>query len=105
MILVRQDARDWSATDFEGVENCPIWFGDQDEGGYLARFAAGASFPRHGHEGWEQIVILKGAIRFNEVEMRVGDVLQVDADDEHEAYALEETVLCVSRHGAIKFKE
>jgi len=105
MILIQQDARQWSTTDFPGVENCQIWSGGEGDAGYLARFAAGASFPRHGHEGWEQIVILQGSIRFNEVELRVGDVLQVEASDEHEAYAIEETVLCVTRHGDIRFKE
>ena len=35
--------------------------------------------------------------------MRAGDVLQVQGSDEHEAVALEETLLFVAHHGGIDF--
>ena len=105
MILTRQDDRGWSASGIAGVQTCSTWTGSDGDGGYLARFEAGARFPKHVHRGWEQIVVLTGAIRFNDVEMRAGDVLQVQGSDEHEALALEETLLFVAHHGGIDILE
>ena len=105
MILVRQDDRDWCSAGIPGVQTCSTWVGNDGDGGYLARFHAGARFPKHTHQGWEQIFVLEGVIRFNDIEMRAGDVLQVQGSDEHEAYALEETLLFVAHHGGIEIKE
>lgn len=109
MILIRQGDRAWVDTGVPGVQRCRVWSGDGTDGladgGYLAKFDAGASFPKHAHQGWEQIMVLEGAIRFNDVEMRKGDVLQVQGDDEHGAVALEDTLLLVSHHGSIEILE
>jgi anti-sigma factor ChrR (cupin superfamily) len=103
MVLNRNATRTWSATGFEGIESCPTWIGNDGDGGYVAKLAAGARFPRHRHQGWEQIIVLSGAVRFNDATLRTGDVLQVDADDEHEALALEDTLLFVAHHRGIVF--
>ncbi|ELX08294.1 hypothetical protein Jab_2c03400 [Janthinobacterium sp. HH01] len=105
MILARQDDRNWGNSGIAGVQTCPTWTGSDNDGGYLARFEAGARFPKHTHHGWEQIFVISGAIRFNDVEMRAGDVLQVQGSDEHEACALEETLLFVAHHGGIEIRE
>jgi len=105
MLLTRQDDRGWSASGIAGVQICPTWNGNDGDGGYLARFQAGARFPKHAHHGWEQIIVLTGAIRFNDVDLRPGDVLQVQGSDEHEALALEETLLFVAHHGGIDIPE
>ena len=85
--------------------SCPIWNGSDGDGGYLAKLAAGARFPKHKHEGWEQILVLSGSVRFNDTELRSGDVLQVQGEDEHEAFALEDTLLFVAHHRGIAFTE
>lgn len=105
MILVQEEQRIWRDSGIAGVDICPTWDGSDGDGGYLAKFQAGARFPRHAHHGWEQIYVIAGAIRFNEVEMRAGDVLQVQGSDAHEACALEETLLFVAHHGGIDFLE
>ena len=105
MILTRHDHREWCDTGIPGIQTCPTWTGKDGDGGYLARFETGARFPRHAHDGWEQIFVLQGAIRFNDIEMRAGDVLQVQGSDEHEAYALEETLLFVAHRGGIDIME
>ena len=105
MILIREDRREWSDTGFPGIQTCPTWTGKDGDGGYFARFQAGAHFPRHAHDGWEQIFVLQGAIRFNDIEMHAGDVLQVQSSDEHEAHALEETLLFVAHRGGIEIME
>ncbi|MDQ1835418.1 cupin domain-containing protein [Massilia scottii] len=107
MILTRQNERTWSDSGIAGVQTCPTWTGNDGDGdgGYLAKFQAGARFPKHVHHGWEQIFVVAGAIRFNDVEMRPGDVLQVQGSDMHEACALEETLLFVAHHGGIDMLE
>jgi anti-sigma factor ChrR (cupin superfamily) len=105
MILARQNERNWCDTGIAGVQTCSTWTGNDGDGGYLAKFQAGARFPKHAHHGWEQILVLTGAIRFNDMEMRAGDVLQVQGSDEHEACALEETLLFVAHHGGIEMLE
>jgi anti-sigma factor ChrR (cupin superfamily) len=101
VILNREASRAWTPTGLTGVESAVTWAGSNGDGGYFAKFEAGARFPRHFHEGWELIVVLQGAIRFNEVELRSGDVLQVEGADEHEALALEDTLLFVAHHRGI----
>ncbi|NHZ94874.1 cupin domain-containing protein [Massilia sp. CCM 8734] len=105
MMLARQETRDWCDSGIAGVQICSTWTGNDGDGGHLARFQAGARFPKHAHHGWEQILVVAGAIRFNDVEMRAGDVLQVQGSDEHEACALEETLLFVAHHGGIDMLE
>ena len=105
MILVRQEDRAWADSGITGVQTCPTWAGKDGDGSYLARFQAGASFPKHTHLGWEQIIVLEGAIRFNAVVMHAGDVLNVQGSDEHEALALEDTLLFVAHYGGIELTE
>jgi anti-sigma factor ChrR (cupin superfamily) len=103
VILNRLSDRAWSQTGLPGIEDCPTWTGVDGDGGYLAKLSAGSRFPKHTHQGWEQIVVLHGAVRFNDIELRPGDVLQVQGEDEHEALALEDTVLFVAHRGGITF--
>lgn len=103
MILNRADTRTWAETGLAGIVSCTTWSGNDGDGGYLAKLSAGAHFPRHGHDGWEQIIVLSGAVRFNEVELHAGDVLHVDSNDEHEALALADTMLFVAHHRGIVF--
>ena len=103
MVVNRRVARAWSETGLPGIEICSTWTGSDGDGGYLAKLKAGARFPRHTHQGWEQIIVLQGAVRFNDVELRSGDVLQVQGDDEHEAFAMEDTVLFVAHYRGITF--
>lgn len=105
MILVQQKDRIWSESGIPGVQTCPTWASKNGDGSYLAKFQAGASFPKHTHIGWEQIIVLEGLIRFNTVEMQAGDVLQVQGTDEHEAFALEDTLLFVTHHGGIELTD
>ncbi|XLZ70729.1 cupin domain-containing protein [Massilia sp. SR12] len=105
MNLVRQVNREWRNSGIPGIEICPTWNGAGGDGGYFARFQAGARFPKHAHQGWEQIYVVEGAIRFNDVDLRAGDILQVEGSDEHEAQALEETLLFVAHHGGIDILE
>ena len=103
MILNREATRVWADTEIAGLRSCVAWSNHAGDGGYFAQFRAGTRFPRHGHEGWEQLYVVSGAIRFDDVELHPGDLLQVQASDEHEAIALEDTVVFVAHRGGIQF--
>lgn len=103
MQLVQQAEHIWNATGISGVDMSPLWSNTQGDGSYFARFAAGAKFPAHDHQGWEVILILEGAIEFNGVLMQAGDVLQVESGEQHSAIACENTLLFVTHRGGIAF--
>lgn len=103
MIVNRHATRSWAETGLPGIQSCATWIAENGDGGYLARLNAGSRFPRHSHQGWEQIFVVSGLIRFNDVELQTGDTLQVQGADEHEATALEDTVLFVAHYGGIVF--
>lgn len=105
MILVSQKDRIWTDSSILGVQTCQTWTSEDGIESYLAKFQAGTSFPKHTHIGWEQIIVLEGMILFNEVEMRAGDVLQVQGTDEHKAFAVENTLLFITHHGGIELTE
>ncbi|MFG1480009.1 cupin domain-containing protein [Xanthobacter sp. V4C-4] len=103
MILARKASLTWSDSGVAGIQTCQTWTGAEGDGGCLARLEAGARFPRHAHHGWAQILVLEGAIRFDDGVTRAGDMLQVQGSDAHEALALEGTLLFVAHRGGIDF--
>jgi quercetin dioxygenase-like cupin family protein len=65
----------------------------------MNHFKPGATFPSRGHEGgWESIHCLEGKIRFGAVVMEPGDTLYMQEPDEHDAEALEDTLIVVAHH-------
>lgn len=102
MRVTRQDERSWTESGVPGIQTCPTWSGSEGDGGYLARFRAGARFPRHSHHGWEQVVVLEGRIRFNADDLGAGDIMQVQGHDTHEALALTDALLFVAHRGGIE---
>jgi anti-sigma factor ChrR (cupin superfamily) len=105
MFIKSGKERVWADTGIPGIESCAMWAGEGGDGGYLARLQAGARFPRHVHDGWEQILIVSGAVRFGDAELRSGDYLHAAGADEHDAQALEDTVMFVAHRGGIAFTE
>lgn len=100
MIHVTEKARQFSETDILSFRTSPFWE-ENGDGAYFAEFKAGAHFPLHDHEELEQFFVLSGRIRFNEGEMAAGDFLKAGADDEHAAYALEDTVALIAYRGGV----
>jgi quercetin dioxygenase-like cupin family protein len=75
-VLVKKAAdREWKATDYSGIERS--LFRNNDAGGRssVVRLARGARFPRHAHEGTEEVVVLSGTVRIGGVELTSGDYL------------------------------
>jgi anti-sigma factor ChrR (cupin superfamily) len=100
MILERQIDRQWSAADIPGMRVANVW-SDKADGSYFVRFAEGARFPLHDHNGWEQILMLSGRIRFGEIELSEGDTLLLQQGELHDALALTDATFFVAHRGGI----
>ncbi|MCS3467530.1 anti-sigma factor ChrR (cupin superfamily) [Pseudomonas sp. JUb42] len=103
MILDRQAARTWESAGYEGMQISNVWNvgGEHGDGSFFLKFAKGTCFPLHEHNGWEQILMLEGTIRFGDVILNAGDTLLLDTSDSHDAQALTDATFFVAHHGGI----
>jgi quercetin dioxygenase-like cupin family protein len=100
MILERQLDRTWSDTGISGMRVATVW-NENDDGSYFVQFAEGTRFPMHDHDGWEQILMLSGRIRFGDTELAAGDTLLLKQGDRHDALALTDATFFVAHRGDI----
>ncbi|NVD98160.1 cupin domain-containing protein [Massilia sp. BJB1822] len=100
MILERQQDRQWAETAIPGMRVATVWSENAD-GSYFVRFDEGARFPLHDHDGWEQILMLSGRIRFGEIELSAGDTLLLQQGEQHDAQALSDATFFVAHRGNI----
>ncbi|MEO9163362.1 MAG: cupin domain-containing protein [Casimicrobiaceae bacterium] len=88
--------REWKATDYPGIERS--LFRNNEAGGcsWVVRLTAGARFPRHAHEGAEEVVVLAGIVRIGGVELHTGDYLFTSPVDEYDVVAVSAAAIFVS---------
>lgn len=96
MLINMAREREWTATPYAGIERA--LFRNNDEGGRssFVRLVDGARFPRHRHEGTEEVVVIAGRVRIGEVELAEGDYLFTGSGEEHDVVALCDAVIFVS---------
>jgi quercetin dioxygenase-like cupin family protein len=96
MLINKAREREWTTTPYAGIERA--LFRNNDEGGRssLVRLVGGARFPRHLHEGTEEVVVIAGSVRIGEVELAEGDYLFTGPGEEHDVVALSDAVIFVS---------
>ena len=96
MLVNNAANREWTATDYAGIERS--LFRNNDAGGRssVVRLVKGARFPRHAHHGSEEVVVLAGMVLIGGVELRQGDYLFTEPGEEHDVQALSEAVIFVS---------
>ena len=72
MLVNKAAARSWAATDFPGIERS--LFRNTGEGGRASfvRLSAGSRFPRHTHQGDEEVVVIAGRVRIGGVDLDAG---------------------------------
>ncbi|RFU49142.1 cupin domain-containing protein [Paraburkholderia sp. DHOC27] len=100
MLIKRQTETEWIEAGVPGVQNAILWGTKQGDGGHLTRFEANARAPRHSHVGaWEQIYVVQGHLKLGGIDIRTGDTVYSQGDDEHDAVAIEETIVLVTHHG------
>lgn len=64
------------------------------------RLNAGARFPRHAHDGGEDVLVLAGTVCIGGVELSEGDYLFTEAGEEHDVVALCDALIFVSSQRA-----
>lgn len=96
MLVNRTDGREWKPTGYPGIERS--LFRNNDTGGRssVVRLAQGARFPRHAHQGTEEVVVLAGAVRIGGVDLAAGDYLFTEPGEEHDVVALTAATIFVS---------
>jgi len=96
MLVNRASEREWLATDYRGIERS--LFRNNETGGRssVVRLAAGARFPRHAHQGTEEVVVLAGTVRIGGVELAAGDYLFTSPGEEHDVVAVTDAQIFVS---------
>lgn len=96
MLVKRSSEREWAPSGIPGIERS--LFRNNDAGGRASviRLEAGSRFPRHRHQGTEEVLVLAGSVRISEQDLLAGDYLFTEAGEEHDVLALTDAILFVS---------
>ena len=100
MLVNKSAGREWKATDHPGIERS--LFRNNESGGRssVVRLINGSRFPRHLHEGTEEVVVLAGTVRIGGVELSAGDYLFTSPGEQHDVVALSDATIFVSSQKA-----
>ena len=100
MLVNKSAGREWKATDYAGIDRSLFRHNETGGRSSVVRLAAGSRFPRHRHEGTEEVVVLSGRVRIGGVELEAGDYLYTTPGEEHDVVALTDTTIFVSSQRA-----
>jgi quercetin dioxygenase-like cupin family protein len=100
MLVRKTKDRAWDATPYPGIERSLFRLNDSGGRSSVVRLAAGARFPRHTHQGTEEVLVLAGAVSIGGVALEQGDYLFTEPGEEHDVVALAEAVILVSSQKA-----
>jgi quercetin dioxygenase-like cupin family protein len=64
------------------------------------RLAQGSRFPRHAHQGTEEVVVLVGIVSIGGIELAPGDYLFTSPGEEHDVVAITDATIFVSSQKA-----
>lgn len=100
MLVNKAAGRKWATTDYPGIERC--LFRNNETGGRssVVRLAKGSRFPRHAHQGSEEVVVLSGTVLIGGAELSQGDYLFTSAGEEHDVVAVEDATIFVASQKA-----
>ena len=96
MLVNKSAGREWTPTDYAGIERS--LFRNNETGGRssVVRLAQGSRFPRHAHHGTEEVVVLAGIVVIGGVELHPGDYLFTMPGEEHDVVAVTDASIFVS---------
>jgi len=100
MLVNRAADRAWVPTDYPGIDRS--LFRNNETGGRssVVRLASGTRFPRHAHQGTEEVVVLSGIVLIGGAELTAGDYLFTTPGEEHDVAALTDAIIFVSSQKA-----
>ena len=96
MLVNKAANREWIATDYPGIERSLFRRNETGGRSSVVRLAHGAQFPRHAHQGTEEVVVLSGAVTIGGVELNPGDYLFTSPGEEHDVVAVSDASIFVS---------
>ncbi len=96
MLVNKATSREWTASDYHGIERS--LFRNNDTGGRtsVVRLAKGSRFPRHAHQGTEEVLVLAGIVVIGGVELGLGDYLFTNPGEERDVVAVTDATIFVS---------
>ena len=105
MLVNKASERQWLATDYPGIERS--LFRNNETGGRssVVRLVQGSRFPRHAHQGTEEVVVLAGTVRIGGIELAAGDYLFTTPGEEHDVVAATDATIFVSSQKATPIVE
>jgi quercetin dioxygenase-like cupin family protein len=100
MLLKKAREREWAPTDYAGIERS--LFRNNETGGRssFVRLKQGSRFPKHSHQGTEEVVVVSGRVTLGDVAMEEGDYLYTVPGEEHDVVAVTDAVIFVSSQKA-----
>jgi quercetin dioxygenase-like cupin family protein len=100
MLVNKSAGREWKPTDYAGIDRSLFRHNDTGGRSSVVRLAPGARFPRHRHEGTEEVVVLAGHVRIGGVDLEAGDYLYTVPGEEHDVVAVTGATIFVSSQRA-----
>jgi len=100
MLVNAAAARAWVATPYPGIERALFRHTEGGGRASMVRLTAGARFPRHAHDGSEEVVVMAGALRIGGADLAAGDYLFTAPGEEHDVVAVTDAVIFVSSQKA-----
>ena len=105
MLVNKSAGREWKATDYPGIDRSLFRHNETGGRSSVVRLAGGSRFPRHRHEGSEEVVVLAGTVRIGGVELGAGDYLYTTPGEEHDVVAVTDATIFVSSQRATPIVE
>ena len=105
MLVNKTASRRFTPTDHAGIERSLFRTNDTGGRSSVVRLARGARFPRHAHEGTEEVIVLAGDVRIGGVELAAGDYLFTMPGEEHDVVAVSDATIFVSSQRATPLVE
>lgn len=96
MLVNKAAHREWVATDYAGIERSLFRHNETGGRSSVVRLARGSRFPRHAHQGTEEVVVLSGTVTIGGVALDAGDYLFTTPGEEHDVVAVSDASIFVS---------
>ncbi len=89
---------------FDGVDLAPLNMKD-GRGSFLLRFKAGSVCPMHNHPGGEEIYVVSGRGKLNELSIAAGDFIHTPPGESHALHAQTDVLIHVITPEPVVFAE
>ena len=100
MLVKKAADREWAPTDYAGIERSLFLNNESGGRSSAVRLKQGSRFPRHSHQGSEEVVVLSGKVTLGGTLLEEGDYMFTVPGEEHDVVAVSDAVIFVSSQKA-----